>query len=244
MNIKQNANRAASLVRQLLAFSRRQTLRPQVLNLGDVLLELRMLLDRLLGEKVKLNLMHGRDLWPVKVDISQLEQVIVNLAVNARDAMPDGGKLKLETSNITSQECENRFSYKEMPAADYVLIQVEDAGTGMTAEVMEKIFEPFFSTKEVGKGTGLGLSTVYGIVKQTGGFIYADSTEGEGTTFMVFLKQGKPKPENRKNPRISPAALQSFWWKTRTPCEPSDHGRCLPVAMRCMKPPAALRLWK
>ena len=186
MNIKQNANRAASLVRQLLAFSRRQTLRPQVLQMGDVLSDLRMLLDRLLGEKVSLNVVHGRDIWPIKADISQFEQVIVNLAVNARDAMPDGGKLTIRTSNIPASEVAS-YGYKEMPPADYMLIEVQDAGTGMSEEVMEKIFEPFFSTKDVGKGTGLGLSTVYGIIKQTGGFIYPVSALGEGTTFRVFL---------------------------------------------------------
>ncbi len=187
MNIKQNANRAASLVRQLLAFSRRQTLRPQVLQLSDVLSDLRMLLDRLLGEKVDLGVKHGRDLWPIKADISQLEQVIVNLAVNARDAMPEGGKLEIRTSNIVEKDCRENFTYKGLQAADYVLIEVEDEGTGMSQDVMDKIFEPFFSTKDVGKGTGLGLSTVYGIVKQTGGYIFPESDEGRGTIFRVFL---------------------------------------------------------
>lgn len=187
MNIKQNANRAASLVRQLLAFSRRQTLRPQVLQLGDVISDLRMLLDRLLGEKVDLNVQHGRDLWPVRADLSQFEQVIVNLAVNARDAMSDGGKLSIRTSNVDSEEIQTNQAYKAMPAGDYVLIEVEDEGSGMSEETMEKIFEPFFSTKEVGKGTGLGLSTVYGVIKQTGGFIFPSSTLGKGTVFKVFL---------------------------------------------------------
>jgi two-component system cell cycle sensor histidine kinase/response regulator CckA len=187
MNIKQNANRAASLVRQLLAFSRRQTLRPQVIQLGDVLSDLRMLLARLLGEKVELQVVHGRDIWPVKVDLSQFEQVVVNLAVNARDAMPEGGRLYIRTSNVDATMVAKRYSQREMPAADYVLLEVEDEGTGMSADVMEKIFEPFFSTKEVGKGTGLGLSTVYGIVKQTGGYIYVASEPGKGTTFSVFL---------------------------------------------------------
>ena len=179
MQIKQNATRAATLVRQLLAFSRRQTLRPQVLDLGDALSDLTMLLRRLIGEKVKLDLVHGRDLWPVKVDVSQFEQVIVNLAVNARDAMPDGGKLTVRTANVTTEES-GQLAYKGMPAADYVRIDVADTGTGIPAEIVDKIFEPFFSTKEVGKGTGLGLSTVYGIVKQTGGFIYVDSEAGRG----------------------------------------------------------------
>jgi len=186
IQIKQNANRAASLVRQLLAFSRKQTLRPQVLDIGEVLGDLNMLLRRLIGEKVTLEVVHGRDLWPVKVDISQFEQVIVNLAVNARDAMTGGGRLALRTANVTANECQ-RFNAKGMPAADYVLVEVADTGTGIPAAIVDKIFEPFFSTKEVGKGTGLGLSTVYGIIKQTGGFIYVESAEGAGTTFRIFL---------------------------------------------------------
>jgi two-component system, cell cycle sensor histidine kinase and response regulator CckA len=194
MQIKQNATRAATLVRQLLAFSRRQTLRPQVLDLGDALSDLTMLLRRLIGEKVKLDLVHGRDLWPVKVDVSQFEQVIVNLAVNARDAMPDGGKLTVRTANLTSQDAAE-LSYKGMPAADYVRIDVTDTGTGIPADIVDKIFEPFFSTKEVGKGTGLGLSTVYGIVKQTGGFVYVDSEADKGTSFHIFLPRHHPEQE-------------------------------------------------
>jgi two-component system cell cycle sensor histidine kinase/response regulator CckA len=161
-------------------------MRPQVLDLGEVLSDLNMLLRRLIGEKVTLQVVHGRDLWPVRVDISQFEQVIVNLAVNARDAMPGGGKLELRTTNVTAKDCE-RFHAKGMPAADYVLVEVSDSGTGIPAAIVDKIFEPFFSTKEVGKGTGLGLSTVYGIIKQTGGFVYVDSAEGKGTTFRIFL---------------------------------------------------------
>jgi two-component system, cell cycle sensor histidine kinase and response regulator CckA len=194
MQIKQNATRAATLVRQLLAFSRRQTLRPQVLDLGDALSDLTMLLRRLIGEKVKLDLVHGRDLWPVKVDVSQFEQVIVNLAVNARDAMPDGGKLTVKTVNVTADESAE-LSYKGMPAADYVRIDISDTGTGIPLDIVDKIFEPFFSTKEVGKGTGLGLSTVYGIVKQTGGFVYVDSRPGEGTSFRIFLPRHRPELE-------------------------------------------------
>jgi two-component system cell cycle sensor histidine kinase/response regulator CckA len=186
MQIKQNATRAAALVRQLLAFSRKQTLRPQVLDIGDVLSDLDVMLKRLLGEKVKPEVVYGRDLWPIKADLSQLEQVIVNLAVNARDAMPDGGKLTVRTANVSAQEAE-KLSYKGMPAADYVRIDVIDTGTGIPSDIVDKIFEPFFSTKEVGKGTGLGLSTVYGIVKQTGGFVYVDSEAGEGTSFRIFL---------------------------------------------------------
>jgi two-component system, cell cycle sensor histidine kinase and response regulator CckA len=194
MQIKQNATRAATLVRQLLAFSRRQTLRPQVLDLGDALSDLTMLLRRLIGEKVKLDLVHGRDLWPVKVDVSQFEQVVVNLAVNARDAMPDGGTLTVKTANITTSESA-QLAHKGMPPADYVRIEISDTGTGIPADIRDKIFEPFFSTKEVGKGTGLGLSTVYGIIKQTGGFVYVDSEVGKGTAFQIFLPRHHAEPE-------------------------------------------------
>ena len=185
IQIKQNANRGAALVRQLLAFSRKQTLRPQVLDLNETLNDLTMLLRRLIGEKVTLTPAFGRDLWPVKADISQFEQVIVNLAVNARDAMPDGGKLTVRTANVPASESDAQ-SYKGMPSADYVLVEVSDTGSGIPPDIIDKIFEPFFSTKEVGKGTGLGLSTVYGIVKQTGGFIYVNSAPGN-TSFRIFL---------------------------------------------------------
>ena len=199
MNIKQNANRAAALVRQLLAFSRRQTLRPEVVQFGDTLADLHMLLGRLLGEKVGLEVVHGRDLWPVKADTSQLEQVIVNLAVNARDAMPGGGKLTIATRNVSADE---KFPYPTMgmPSADYVLIEVTDTGTGIPQEIIENIFEPFFPTKPVGQGTGLGLSTVYGIVKQTGGFVYCDSEMGKGTTFRIFLPRHVETAESAKGP--------------------------------------------
>ncbi len=186
ISIKQNANRAASLVRQILAFSRRQTLRPEVLNLNDVVSNLSILLDRLLSDNVKLNLERYRDLWLVKADVIQFEQVIVNLAVNARDAMPAGGTVTITTRNIT-QRMSADIEDQGMQVGEYVLIQVADTGSGMTQEVRDKVFEPFFTTKGVGKGTGLGLSMVYGIVKQTGGFIYIDSEVGEGTTFRIYL---------------------------------------------------------
>ncbi len=186
MNIKQNANRAAALVRQLLAFSRRQTLRPEVVQFGDTLADLHMLLGRLLGEKVELDVVHGRDLWPIKADTSQLEQVIVNLAVNARDAMTGGGKLTILTRNVPAGE-KLPFKTPGMPAGDYMLIEVSDTGSGIPKDIIENIFEPFFTTKPVGQGTGLGLSTVYGIVKQTGGFVYCQSEVGVGTTFSILL---------------------------------------------------------
>ena len=195
MNIKNNANRAAGLVRQLLAFSRQQTLRPQILSLSDVLGDLKILLDRLLGERVDFSVDHGRDLWFVKADLHQFEQVIVNLAVNARDAMPDGGKLTIRTANVSERESA-QYGYRGFVPGDYVLCEVTDTGHGMPAEVIDKIFDPFFSTKEVGKGTGLGLSTVFGIIKQSGGYIYPESEEGSGTTFRIFLPRQMPEVES------------------------------------------------
>jgi len=191
METRQSANKAATLVRHLMAFSRRQTLRPEVLDLGEVLSDINVVLKRLLSEKIGLKVEHGRDLWPVKADRMQFEQVITNLAVNARDAMPDGGQLKLRSANVTAQECA-RYHTKGMPAADYVMVEVADTGTGIPEAIQRQIFEPFFTTKEVGKGTGLGLSTVYGIVKQTGGFVYFDTAENKGTTFRIFLPRYIP----------------------------------------------------
>lgn len=191
MSIKNSANRAAGLTRQLLAFSRRQTLRPQVLEVPGHLDDLTVLLKRLIGEQITLGVEHAANVWPVKADLVQLEQVVVNLVVNARDAMPNGGTITIRTRDVTEQEAQG-FTYRGMPPADYVLIEVEDTGTGMPPEIMEKIFEPFFSTKELGKGTGLGLSTVYGIVKQSSGFIYVESVVGQGTTFRIFLPRHVP----------------------------------------------------
>jgi two-component system cell cycle sensor histidine kinase/response regulator CckA len=186
MQIKQNANRAANLVRQLLAFSRQQTLQPKVLDLTDVIAEISHLLRRLIGANIELAIVHDRDLRLVRADQGQIEQVIINLAVNARDAMPGGGKLTIRTRNVALAEPIVRGEEK-VPAGDHVAITVEDAGTGIAPEHLPRIFEPFFSTKAVGSGTGLGLSTVFGIVKQTGGFIFVDSTVGKGTTFTIYL---------------------------------------------------------
>ncbi len=194
IEIKRNANRAAVLVRQLLAFSRKQTMRPTVLNLTDVVGDLRMLVDRLIsGTNVKLDVEYGRDLWPVKTDLSQFEQVLINLCVNARDAMPDGGTLTLRTRNLPAAEVA-AFNYSYMPHEDMVLIEVTDTGTGIAPEIMDKIFEPFFTTKDVGKGTGLGLAMVYGIVKQSGGYIQPESEVGKGTTFRIFLPRHIVEP--------------------------------------------------
>ena len=205
--IKNNSNRAASLTRQLLAFSRQQTLRPQILQLPDVVSEVSNLLKRLLGEKVRLEVHHGRGAGTVRADPGQLEQVIINLGVNARDAMAGGGVLNIATKPISQADVREMGS-EILPIGDYVLLSVSDSGSGISKENLGKIFEPFFTTKEVGKGTGLGLSTVYGIVKQSGGFIFADSVVGKGTQFDIYLPvhDGEPaaaeiptKRANEKN---------------------------------------------
>ena len=200
--IKNNSNRAASLTRQLLAFSRQQTLRPQVLQLPDVVAEVSNLLKRLLGETVRLEVHHGRAMGAVRADPGQLEQVIVNLGVNARDAMPAGGVLHIVTKAVTQTDVRAMGS-EILPIGDYILLSVEDSGTGISKENITKIFEPFFTTKEVGKGTGLGLSTVYGIVKQSGGFIFAESEPGQGTKFDIYLPVhagGIPEPAKVDKP--------------------------------------------
>lgn len=189
--IRTNSNRAAGLTRQLLAFSRQQTLRPQVLQLPDVVSEVSNLLKRLLGETVTLNVTHGRGLGAVRADPGQLEQVVVNLAVNARDAMltkdpRGGGTLTIHTRAVSAAEV-RRLGSDILPPGDYTALSIADTGTGIPPEVLPKIFEPFFTTKEVGKGTGLGLSTVYGIVKQSGGYIFAESEAGRGATFTIYL---------------------------------------------------------
>lgn len=188
IQIKQNANRAANLVRQLLAFSRQQTLRPKVIIMTDVVAELSNLLRRLIGSNIELQMNHGRNIEPVRVDQGQLEQVIINLCVNARDAMPEGGKLEIKTRNISVDESiKINKKYKLLPKGEYVLLEVIDTGTGIAKEHLDKVFEPFFSTKEIGKGTGLGLSTVYGIIKQTDGFVFPESELGVGTSFKIYL---------------------------------------------------------
>lgn len=199
MQIKQNANRAANLVRQLLAFSRQQTLRPRVQDIGDILTEVSHLLRRLIGANIELDVIHGHDLGLVKVDAGQMEQVLINLAVNARDAMENGGRVTIKTfayRNERSVKC----GADEMPAGEWVGIEVTDMGCGIPEENLGRIFEPFFTTKEVGHGTGLGLATVYGIVRQTDGYLDVKSAMGKGTTFTIYLPrlaEGEAVPEDR-----------------------------------------------
>ena len=189
--IRQNANRAASLVGQLLAFSRKQTLNPEVLDLEDVLADLIHLLNRLMVDKVDLSLVHlaregGRPLGRIRADKRQIEQVLINLVVNARDAMPDGGDVRIETEPVTLTEALMR-DRATVPAGDYTVIRVVDRGIGIPEHQLRQIFEPFFTTKRIGEGTGLGLSMAYGIMKQSGGFIFVDSEVGQGTTFSLYF---------------------------------------------------------
>lgn len=186
IQIHQNANRAASLVGQLLAYSRKQTLKPERLDLQDVLSDLTHLLNRLVGERVTLRLSHGRGLQPIRADRRKLEQVVMNLVVNARDAMPEGGTIHIESESLTLRD-EMRRDRAVVPAGDYAVIRASDTGCGIPADRLQKIFEPFYTTKKTGEGTGLGLSTAYGIVKQSGGFIFVDSTEGEGSIFQLYF---------------------------------------------------------
>jgi len=189
--VKNNSNRAAGLTRQLLAFSRQQTLRPQVLQLPDVVADVSNLLKRLLDETIELEVRHGRNLGLVRADPGQLEQVIINLGVNARDAMPKGGKISISTQAVVASDV-RALKSDILPVGDYTALIFSDSGNGIPPHVIGKIFEPFFTTKAVGKGTGLGLSTVYGIIKQSGGYIFADSKPGEGTTFSIYFPVHHP----------------------------------------------------
>lgn len=209
MQIQQNANRAANLVRQLLAFSRKQPLAPRLLDVTDALTEMDHLLRRLLGERVRLDIKHGRDVGMVRVDPGQFDQVIINLAVNARDAMLDQGaedsRLQVRTRSVRVDAPFTRGP-ENVPAGDYAVITVADTGTGIPRENLGRIFEPFFSTKTgaVGTGTGLGLSTVYGIIRQTGGFIFVDSTLGKGTEFTIYLPRHDEAEAAAVAPRPAP----------------------------------------
>jgi two-component system cell cycle sensor histidine kinase/response regulator CckA len=191
--IHQNALRAATLVGQLLAFSRKQTMQPKVLAVRDVVSELAQLLRRLLRDGVDLRLEQPGDVWPVHADEAQISNAVINLVVNARDAMPNGGTVTITTANEAVATA-TALGTAIMPAGDYVRIDVADTGVGIAKEHIGKIFDPFFTTKPVGQGTGLGLATVYGIVKQTGGFITVDSEVGRGTTFRIYLPRYHADP--------------------------------------------------
>ena len=230
--LRSNANRAANLTRQLLAFSRQQTLRPQILNLSDIVADVSHLLQRLLGEGVTLEVQHGRGIGPVRADPVQLEQVIVNLAVNARDAMPRGGALTMATRAISNAES-RKLAREGMPPGYYSLLTVGDSGTGIAADVLPKIFDPFFTTKDLGKGTGLGLATVYGIVKQSGGYIFADSIMGQGTTFSIYLPVYSG-PEQVEAPATAPATARSMHWGSGTILLVEDEEMVRAVAQRAL----------
>ncbi|MBB3982598.1 two-component system cell cycle sensor histidine kinase/response regulator CckA [Sphingobium fontiphilum] len=228
--IKSNSNRAAGLTRQLLAFSRQQTLRPQILQLPDIVADVSNLLKRLLGENVKLEVSHGRNLGAVRADPGQLEQVIVNLVVNARDAMPHGGTVNIQTYAVPAAKV-REMRQQILPVGDYTALRVSDTGLGIPPDILSKIFEPFFTTKELGKGTGLGLSTVYGIVKQSGGFIFAESELGRGASFILYLPvhTAEAAPEKRKA-----APKRSETWGTGTILLVEDEDMVRAVAERAL----------
>ena len=207
VQIHQNTNRAAALVRQLLAFSRKQTLKPETLSLESLLEELAHLLTRLVGERITLTLSHDPRIGTIRADRRQLEQVIMNLVVNARDAMPMGGEILIETEAVR-MDSELERGRVRLPAGDYALIRVVDEGLGIPADIIDKIFEPFFTTKRTGEGTGLGLSTAYGIVKQMGGWIFASSTEGTGTEFSLYFAAHHDDTSEAELPRTQPHRLK------------------------------------
>lgn len=231
-----NSNRAAALTRQLLAFSRQQTLRPQLLQLPDIISEVSNLLKRLLGETVELVVNHGRNLGPVRADPGQLEQVVVNLAVNARDAMlaknPNGGgTLTIETLSVPAHEV-RAMDEDVLPVGDYTALRVSDTGSGIPADVLAHIWEPFFTTKEVGKGTGLGLSTVYGIIKQSGGFIFAESEPGKGAVFTIYLPVHTAPEPTAQLPTAK--AVQGDLWGSGTILLVEDEAMVRAVAERAL----------
>ena len=253
MQIKQNANRAASLVRQLLAFSRRQTLRPQVLDLGETLSDLTMLLRRLIGEKVALEVVHGRDLWPVKVDISQFEQVIVNLAVNARDAMPDGGKLTVRTYNVAPAECA-RYAHEPMPDAEYVLVEIGDTGTGIPQghhrQDLRAVLHhqgnrqgdrarPVNRVRHRQADRRLHLSRIRGRARHHLPHLPAAPRGRCGRAAGRRSRRCRSCPMQR--PPISPAAARSCWSRTRRACAASTRAASPRAAIRCWKPGTAWR---
>ena len=228
VQISQNANRAAALVGQLLAFSRKQTLQLERLDLRDTLGDLTHLLNRLVGERVQLTLSHDPGLMPVRADRRQMEQVMMNLVVNARDAMPNGGEIRIETRCEYLEQELTRDSVT-VTGGQYVVVSVSDVGKGIPKDQLNRIFEPFFTTKRTGEGTGLGLSMVYGIVKQTGGFIFADSVEGEGATFSLYFP-ADDGDEDLNEASVVPLSPRSSNTSQSAPA--SDPGMLVPLSAK------------
>ena len=219
--IQKAAERSADLTRQLLAFARKQTIAPKVLDLNDTVAGMLKMLRRLIGEDIDLAWMPGADLWPVKMDPSQIDQILANLCVNARDAIAGAGKVTIETANVTLDDDLLRQPIRSACRATTCMLAVSDTGSGMDAETLAHLFEPFFTTKEVGKGTGLGLATVFGIVKQNHGFINVYSEPGQGTTFKIYLparrgRGGRRRPTRRRATRPARHAKRCCWWRTRS----------------------------
>ena len=232
--ISQNANRAAALVGQLLSFSRKQTLKLERLDLRDILADLTHLLNRLVGGRASLQISHEPSLWAIRADRRLLEQVIMNLVVNARDAMPDGGEIRLATENRVLDMPMIREG-NTLPVGEYACITVSDTGCGISPGHMSKIFEPFFTTKAVGEGTGLGLSTVYGIVRQTGGYILCDSVPGQGTCFSIFLPAQTEEYEPAAIPESAGAVIQTVPDQAATILLVEDEASVRAVASRALR---------
>jgi signal transduction histidine kinase len=228
--IQKTAERATNLTRQLLAFARKQIIHPTVLNLNDLILNVDKMLRRLIGEDIELVTLPAPELGQVKADPGQLEQVLLNLAVNARDAMPKGGKLTIETANVTLDE-DYTSQHAEVTAGEYVMLSVSDTGMGMTEEVKTHLFEPFFTTKEKDKGTGLGLATCFGIVKQSGGHIEVYSEVDQGTTFKVYL----PRLEETVSPVPVQAKSDDLPWGTETVLLVEDESSVRELASRLLR---------
>ena len=230
--VERAARRAAELTRQLLAFARKQVVTPRVVSLNDLLGNLQRLLDRLIGPHVMLETELAPDLWPVRADASQMEQVVTNLVVNARDALPRGGTIRLATRNVALRP-ETSSVFADLPPGDYVRLDVADSGEGMDEATLARIFEPFFTTKEKGKGTGLGLATAYGIVRQAGGGIGAESLPGEGSTFTVLLPRvNQPPPQAESPPAAPPAAEEEG---TETVLVADDEALVRDIAVRALR---------
>ena len=232
---------------QLLAFSRRQVTQPRPLDLNSVVKDIKVMMSRLIGEDIQVQFRPGTELWTVSADVGQIQQVVLNLAVNARDAMPNGGDLIIETRNVTLDG-----QYLQHPAqvtlGDYVMISVTDTGVGMDQETLARIFEPFFTTKEVGKGTGLGLATVYGIVKQSSGFVWVYSEVGIGSTFKVYLPRIAPNARSRcrrsSGARRRRGTKRYCSSRTRPICAKSCSTISRARATRCSAPATATPVWR